>query len=93
MRAMWSSFSWWTVGAGFRLASVEESGNRTSSSRSSFPDGRTLQTDISHDRSSTISAGLFGMILREQLEVSRTEFWEAIRTGEPVDRPVPTDDE
>lgn len=52
-----------------------------------------LQTHISHDRSGTISPGRFGMILREQLEVSRAEFWEAIRSGEPVDRPVATDDE
>lgn len=51
-------------------------------------DGRILQTHISHDRSGTISAGRFGAILRDQLRVSRAEFWEAMRTGEPVDRPV-----
>lgn len=56
-------------------------------------DGRVLKTHISHDRSSTISAGRFGRVLRDQLEVSRSEFWEAIRSGDEVDRPVPTDDE
>ena len=33
------------------------------------------------------------MILREQLEVSRAEFWGAIRSGKPVDRPVAVDRE
>ncbi|MBW8059873.1 MAG: hypothetical protein FVQ78_05970 [Solirubrobacterales bacterium] len=58
-----------------------------------LPDGRLLQTHISHDRSSTISPGRLSTILREQLEVSRAEFWEAIRSGEPVERPVKADDE
>jgi hypothetical protein len=53
-----------------------------------LPDGRILQTHISHDRSATISVGRFSAILREQLEVSRADFWEAISSGEPVDRPV-----
>ncbi len=56
-------------------------------------DGRQLQTHISHDRSSTFSAGRFSFVLRDQLEVSRDQFWEAIRTGEPVERPVPVDEE
>jgi hypothetical protein len=58
-----------------------------------LPDGRVLQTHISHDRGATISAGRFGSILREQLEVSRREFWDAIRSGNPVARPVPVDEE
>lgn len=58
-----------------------------------LPDGRLLQTHISHDRSKAISPGRFGTILREQLEVSRADFWEAIRSGEPVARPVDTEDE
>jgi hypothetical protein len=53
-----------------------------------LPGGRLLQTHISHDRSKKISPGRFGAILREQLEVSRADFWEAIRRGEPVSRPV-----
>jgi hypothetical protein len=58
-----------------------------------LPDGRLLQTHISHDRSSTVSPGRFSAILREQLEVSRAEFWEAIRSDEPVERPVEMDGE
>lgn len=53
-----------------------------------LPDGRILQTHISHDRSATISPGRFGAILRDQLEVSRVEFWDTIASGDPVDRPV-----
>jgi hypothetical protein len=56
-----------------------------------LPDGRILQTHISHDRSSAISPGRFSTILREQLEVSRAELWQAIQSGEPVKRPVETD--
>lgn len=55
-------------------------------------DGRLLQTHISHDRSKKINPGRFGTILREQLEVSRADFWEAIRSGEPVARPVDTEE-
>lgn len=56
-------------------------------------DGRTLQAHISHDRSNTMSPGRFGSVLRWELEVSKDEFWEAIRSGEPVDRPVVLDEE
>lgn len=58
-----------------------------------LPDGRLLQTHISHDRSKAISPGRFATILREQLKVSRAAFWEAIRSGEPVARPVDIDAE
>ncbi|MGH3083864.1 MAG: hypothetical protein ACRDNP_07335 [Gaiellaceae bacterium] len=30
----------------------------------------------------------FSSVLRHQLEVSREQFWECIRTQRPVDRPV-----
>ena len=56
-----------------------------------LPDGRLLRTHISHDRSKKISPGRFGTILREQLEVSRADFWEAIRSGRQVSRPVETE--
>jgi hypothetical protein len=46
-----------------------------------------LQTHISHSRSSKPSAGRFALILREQIKVSRTEFWQALRSGKPVARP------
>lgn len=54
-------------------------------------DGRVLQTHISHDRKATMSPGRFNSILRTQLEVSRDEFWAAVRSGDPVYRPVPVD--
>jgi hypothetical protein len=54
-------------------------------------DGRMLETSVSHADDKTISAGRFGGILRNQLEVSRTEFWECIRTQTPVARPVIVD--
>jgi hypothetical protein len=57
-----------------------------------LPGGRLLQTHVSHSRQKTVSAGRFGSILREQLEVSREEFWRCIQTRTPVDRPVPTDE-
>lgn len=57
-----------------------------------LPDNRLLQTHISHDRSASMGAGRFGAILREQLEVSREAFWEAIRTGNPVERPTPIEE-
>jgi hypothetical protein len=51
-------------------------------------DRRVLQTHVSHSRQKTLSPGRFSSILREQLEVSRDEFWECIRGQRPVDRPV-----
>jgi hypothetical protein len=56
-------------------------------------DGRILQTHISHDRSKAISPGRFATILREQLQISRAAFWEAIASGDPVERPIEADDE
>jgi hypothetical protein len=76
---------------GWRQIPASERGGKRESHvffEKQLADGRTLQTHISHDRSAMISAGRFGAILREQLEVSRAEFWKAIRTREPVDRPV-----
>jgi hypothetical protein len=58
-----------------------------------LPDGRLLQTHISHDRSATLSPGRFGAILRNQLEVSRDEFWTAIHSQEEVDRPADIDED
>lgn len=56
-------------------------------------DGRVLQTHVSKSGSKTISPGRFSSILRHQLEVSKDEFWECIRTGQLVDRPVGVTDE
>jgi hypothetical protein len=55
-------------------------------------DGRVLQTHLSHSRQKLLSPGRFSEILRHQLEVSKDEFWDSIRTANPVDRPVPVDD-
>jgi len=52
-----------------------------------------LQTHISHSRGSRPSTGRFASILRHQIKVSRTEFWQALRSGEPVARPVPVEAE
>lgn len=58
-----------------------------------LPNGEVLQTHRSFKVSEEIGPNLFGLILRSQLKVSRTEFWEAIRTGKPVTRPVDPLDE
>jgi hypothetical protein len=57
-----------------------------------LPGGRVLQTHVSHSRQKAVSAGRFGSILREQLEVSREEFWRCIQTQTPIDRPVATEE-
>jgi len=51
--------------------------------------GELLQTHISHSRRGGPSPGRFGLILREQIKVSRAEFWAALSSGEPVPRPAP----
>ena len=51
-------------------------------------DGRVLQTHISHSRQKTLSPGRFSAVLRHQLEVSREQFWDCIRTQSAVDRPI-----
>ena len=58
-----------------------------------LPDGRILQTHASRADDKTPSPGRFRLILREQLEVTVDGFWEAFRTGEPVKRPQPDQDD
>ena len=55
--------------------------------------GELLQTHISHSRRGGPSPGRFGVILREQLKVSRAEFWAALSSGKPVARPAPIETE
>ena len=50
--------------------------------------GETLQTHVSHSTRKRPSAGRVAGILRDQLKVSKAEFWKALETGDPVDRPV-----
>lgn len=52
-----------------------------------LPDGTVLQTRRSFG-DDEIGENLFRLILRDQLKVSRTEFWNAINSGTSVDRPV-----
>lgn len=52
-------------------------------------DGTSLRTEASRGKDSeTIGEGLFHFILRVELQVSEDEFWRAIRTGKPADRPA-----
>ena len=77
-----------------RLAGRERGGRRQSHVffEKLLGDGRVLQTHISHDRGGTLSPGRFGAVLRDQLEVSKSEFWQAIQTGIAVARPCATDE-
>jgi hypothetical protein len=53
--------------------------------------GELLQTHISHAHAGRPSPGRFASILRHQIKVSRSEFWQALRCGEPIARPVPVE--
>jgi hypothetical protein len=55
--------------------------------------GELLQTHISHSRRGRPSPGRFGLILREQIKISRAQFWEALSSGQPVARPTPVEAE
>lgn len=56
--------------------------------------GRTvLQTRVSHSSKKTMSEGRWSSILRDQLQVSADDFWKALRTGDPVQRPSQPPDE
>jgi hypothetical protein len=93
---IWGDVESFLAADGWRQISPGERGGRRQRHiffEKRLPDGRILQTHISHDRSATISAGRFAAILRHQLEVSRAEFWDAIATGQPVDRPTRLDEE
>jgi hypothetical protein len=57
-----------------------------------LPDGRVLQTHVSHSAQKSLSPGRFSAVLRNQLEVSKAEFWSCLHTGEPVVRPVSVDE-
>lgn len=57
-----------------------------------LPGGVLLQLPMSRGGDKTMSPGRFRQILRDQLKVTREQFWDAIRTGEPVDRSAPTEE-
>lgn len=47
-----------------------------------LPDGRVLRTRISHPVDRTdYGRGLWSHVLRDQLDVSETEFWRCVRNG------------
>jgi hypothetical protein len=54
--------------------------------------GEVLKTHRSLAANKVIKPNRFGVILREQLQVSRQQFWETINSGTPVDRPVALDE-
>jgi hypothetical protein len=56
-----------------------------------LPDGRVLLTHVSHSGGKSPGPGRVSVILNEQLEVSKNEFWEALRSRQPVGRPAPLD--
>lgn len=49
-------------------------------------DGRTLRTKVSFGSGEIGDPGLFAAILREQLQVTETEFWRVVRDGGPARR-------
>lgn len=75
---------------GWRRVQRERGGTRSRHVfyEKTLDDGRVLQTHVSHSRQKTLSPGRFGSVLRHQLEVSREQFWECIRTKRPAGRPV-----
>lgn len=50
--------------------------------------GEVLSTHRSFAAEKAIGLNTFATILREQLRVNKSEFWAAINSGTPVDRPV-----
>ncbi|WP_277050375.1 cytotoxic translational repressor of toxin-antitoxin stability system [Ruania albidiflava] len=52
-----------------------------------LPDGRILRTRISHPvNATTYGAGLWAHILRDQLDVTETEFWACVKDGSKPSR-------
>ncbi len=47
-----------------------------------------MQTHISHSLDNRPGARAFALILQTQIQVSRKDFWNALASREPVDRPV-----
>jgi hypothetical protein len=54
--------------------------------------GELLQTHVSHSAAKRPSSGRFAAILRDQLKVSREDFWSALRSRVPVERPSDGED-
>jgi hypothetical protein len=87
----WADIEEFLRADGWRQLAAQERGGKQQSHiffEKVLSDGRVLQTHSSHSRQKSVSSGRFQTILRFQLEVSRQEFWECIRSGTPVPRPV-----
>jgi hypothetical protein len=56
-------------------------------------DGTVLETRVSHSSKKTMSPGRWKAILRDQLQMSDEDFWSALRTKKPVERPSAPPDE
>jgi hypothetical protein len=57
--------------------------------RKILPSGEVLETHRSFSGNKSMSPGVFSVILRTQLKVSRQQFWQALTSGEAVVRPDP----
>jgi hypothetical protein len=55
--------------------------------RKVLPDGTLLSTHVSRSVDKTPGPDRFMFMLRDQLRVSAEDFWEAVRTAQPVARP------
>jgi hypothetical protein len=55
--------------------------------------GQVLTTHISHSGSKSPGPNRFGEILREQLKITRRQFWDALHSGDAVDRPAPVEEQ
>ena len=61
--------------------------------RKTLATGEVLETHSSLAGGGTMSQGRFAAILRVQLRVTREQFWQTLRTGQPVERPAPVEPE
>ena len=57
-----------------------------------LPNGDLLRTHVSRSGHKTLGPGRFRAILRNQLCVSESDFWDTVRSGRPVVRPSETDE-
>jgi hypothetical protein len=57
--------------------------------RKVLPSGEVLETHRSFSGNKSMSHDVFSVILRNQLKVSRAQFWKALQSGQAVDRPDP----
>jgi hypothetical protein len=55
--------------------------------------GQVLTTHISHSGSKSPGPNRFGEILREQLKITRKQFWDALHSGDAVDRAAPVEEQ